>query len=305
MGAMRNDLERCTYMFSDDRRCRNLIHTPGSSFCFFHANRSSKKRKPASANSPADRSLFQWLATHPLDNVTNVNHAINLIALLLAGQRISVRRADALLRLLRVAMKSVPDVHEEYDGDWHRSHWTQGQRFLSEIQPLLASPAPPGSPVEPPPAPGPGHAPAPSPAQSASNAGSPPVAFSPPAPAKELAASRAATPASAAAAAAAGNGTPSVNPAPPARPARAAQPMALPHGNPLAPLVEKRLPSIIRALLSNADLGLFEPPQRPARSPAPETSTAMKPRDENHQKLEADGVLLNFGDVDSVEGIKP
>mgnify|MGYP000203410844 CR=1 FL=1 len=144
MGAMHNDLERCTFMFSDDRRCRNLIHTPESSFCFFHANRSHKKRKPAPApDGAADRALFQWLTTHPLDSVTNVNHAINFITLLLAGKRISVRRADALLRLLRAAMQSIPDIHKEFASDWRRSHWPQGRQFLSEIQPLLAATATP------------------------------------------------------------------------------------------------------------------------------------------------------------------
>ncbi len=81
MGAMHNDLNRCNFMFSDDRRCRNLIHTPGAPFCYFHAKPRSKKPRPDSpADGAADHALFHWLAAHPLDSVTNVNHAVNLIA---------------------------------------------------------------------------------------------------------------------------------------------------------------------------------------------------------------------------------
>lgn len=162
MGAMDNDLNRCNFMFSNDRRCRNLIHTPGAPFCYFHANPRSKKPKPDSAaDGAADRALFQWLAAHPLDSVTNVNHAVNLIALLLAGERISVRRADALLRLFRVAMKSVPDVHKEFINERvMRRHWPQGDRFLREIQPLLAASAP-ASPDNPQPSPDPSPDPGP------------------------------------------------------------------------------------------------------------------------------------------------
>jgi hypothetical protein len=152
MGAMHNDLNRCNFMFSDDRRCRNLIHTPGAPFCYFHANGGRKKPKPAPADDAANREFFQWLASHPLDNVTNVNHAVNLITLLLAGKRISVRRADALLRLLRVAMKSVPEIREEFGNEYRRRHWPQGARFLTEIQPMLAATVPDSPPpTDPPP----------------------------------------------------------------------------------------------------------------------------------------------------------
>jgi hypothetical protein len=156
MGAMHNDLERCTYMFSNDRRCRNLIHTPDSPFCFFHANRGRKKPKPG-AQDAAMRELFRWLAAHPLDSVTHVNQAVNLVVLLQAGGRISVRRADSLLRLLRVAMKSVPDVREEFIHRSRRRHWRQGRRFLDEVQPLLAAFAPEvaATPLDPPPSPHP------------------------------------------------------------------------------------------------------------------------------------------------------
>jgi hypothetical protein len=184
MGAMHNDINRCSFMFTDDRRCRNLIHTPGAPFCTFHVNSQRKKTKPAPADEAANREFFQWLAAHPLDNVTNVNHATNLITLLLAGKRISVRRADALLRLLRVAMKSVYEVQREFDIHLIRKHWPQGTRFLNEIQPLLAAavPAappptdpPPSAPPPADPSPLPFSAAAPPPVQDSSRTGSQPV----------------------------------------------------------------------------------------------------------------------------------
>lgn len=39
-------------------------------------------------------------------------------------------------------MKSVAEVRDEFRKDYLRRHWSQGARFLREIQPLLAASAP-------------------------------------------------------------------------------------------------------------------------------------------------------------------
>jgi hypothetical protein len=152
MGAMDNDLHRCTFLYADARRCRNLIHTPGSPLCYYHAF-PRQKRKPAPPDERAAREFYRWLAAHPLDNATHVNQALNQIFFLLLGKRISLRRAEALIRVARLQMKSVRDVHEEFTNACLRRHWPQGSTFLHDIQALLASSVPQDPPPDPDPVP--------------------------------------------------------------------------------------------------------------------------------------------------------
>ncbi len=151
MGAMRNDLNRCTFMYSDDRRCLNLIHTPGSPLCYYHAF-PRQKRKAAPPDQAAARAFYEWLSVHPLDSATHVNQALNQVFLLLVGRRISLRRAEALVRAARLQMKSVRDVHNEFTNDYFRRHWPQGNRFLKDVQALLATAVPQDPPPDPDPA---------------------------------------------------------------------------------------------------------------------------------------------------------
>lgn len=142
MGSMRNDVNRCTFMYADDRRCLNLIHTPGSPLCYYHAF-PRPKRKSAPPDQAAARAFHQWLAAHPLDSATHVNQAINQLLFLVLGQRVSIRRANSMTSMIRLAMKSVRDVHQEFiDDEYRRRHWPQGREFLKEVQPLLASAVP-------------------------------------------------------------------------------------------------------------------------------------------------------------------
>lgn len=151
MGAMRNDLNRCTFMYSDDRRCLNLIHTPGSPLCYYHAF-PRQKRKAAPPDQTAARAFYEWLAAHPLDSATHVNQALNQLFLLVLGQRVSLRRAEALIRVARLQMNSVRDVHKEFTNDYLRRHWPQGSSFLKEVQTLLTSAVPQDPPPDPDPA---------------------------------------------------------------------------------------------------------------------------------------------------------
>ena len=144
MGAMQNDLNRCNFMFSDDRRCRNPVQTPGQPFCYFHANRSRKKPQSLPSDESAARAFFHWLSTHPLDNATTVNRAINQLFFLVLGKRLSIRRADSLVRMIRLSMKSLPEFREElYRPGLLADSAPLAEQFLSEVEPLLASATPP------------------------------------------------------------------------------------------------------------------------------------------------------------------
>lgn len=145
MGAMHNDLERCTFLYADDRRCRNLIQNPGNPFCFYHCEAARKKNQaatPAPAD-PADddvavTAFLEWLSLYPLDNATHLNHALNQLFFLVLRDRISARQADSLLRTIRLMLKTVSDVREEFQFPALRAHWRQGNRFLARIGELTA-----------------------------------------------------------------------------------------------------------------------------------------------------------------------
>ncbi|MGH9817930.1 MAG: hypothetical protein ACRD6I_17835, partial [Candidatus Acidiferrales bacterium] len=142
MGAMHNDLERCTFLYADDRRCRNLIQNPGNPFCFYHCEAARKKKereavKPAPADGRAARAFLDWLSTHPLDNATHLNRALNQLFFLVLRDRISARQADSLIRTVRLLLKTVPDVRDEFQFPGLRAHAPHGYSFLAQIQELL------------------------------------------------------------------------------------------------------------------------------------------------------------------------
>ena len=145
MGAMHNDLNRCNFMYADDRRCRNLIQNPGNPFCFYHCEAARKKNQaatPAQAD-PADddvatRAFLEWLSLYPLDTATNLNRALNQLFLLLLRNRISGRQADHLLRTIRLMLTTVPDLRDEFQRPGLRAHAPQGDHFLAELRELMA-----------------------------------------------------------------------------------------------------------------------------------------------------------------------
>ncbi|MGH9793805.1 MAG: hypothetical protein ACRD5G_03445 [Candidatus Acidiferrales bacterium] len=145
MGAMHNDLNRCNFMYADDRRCRNLIRNPGDPFCFYHSEAARKRSEPATPT-PADpieddvaaRVFIEWLSIYSLDTATHLNQALNQLFFLLLRNRISGRQADSLLRAVRLMLKTVPDVREEFQLPGLRAHALQGDRFLAQLRELTA-----------------------------------------------------------------------------------------------------------------------------------------------------------------------
>ncbi|MCI0738119.1 MAG: hypothetical protein L0Y72_03680 [Gemmataceae bacterium] len=145
MGAMHNDLNRCNFMYADDRRCRNLIQNPGNPFCVYHCQAAGKKSEPATPTpaDPADddvatRAFLEWLSLYPLDTATTLNRALNQLFGLVLRNRISARQADSLLRTIRLMLKTVPDVRNEFQLPGLRAHAPQGDRFLAELREMMA-----------------------------------------------------------------------------------------------------------------------------------------------------------------------
>lgn len=149
MGAMHNDLNRCNFMYADDRRCRNLIQNPGNPFCVYHCEAAAKKNQAAkptvsdpansdpTENDVAARAFILWLSENALDNATDINQALNQLFCLVLRNRVSARQADCLLRTLRLMLKAVPDVREEFQIPGYRAHARQGHHFLAELRELM------------------------------------------------------------------------------------------------------------------------------------------------------------------------
>jgi len=140
MGAMHNDLNRCSFMYDEARRCRNPQETPGASFCYYHARRKEKQeqRKDRASRLLASQALFAWLANHPLDTATQIHGAVNQLFLCVAGNLISARRADSMVRMARLMMKAVPDLRREYNDSWRSRQMRKKEDFQEEIRLLLA-----------------------------------------------------------------------------------------------------------------------------------------------------------------------
>lgn len=143
MGALHPDLNRCNFMFSDDRRCRNQIEQPGHPFCVYHRRKLEKDtRKPVFCAAPPRRSaaadtFSQWLSQHSLDTATNIHQAVNQLFVLLAAGRISPREADSLLRLARVMIRSSRDVRNELRITSLRELKPVSEKFLAELNKSL------------------------------------------------------------------------------------------------------------------------------------------------------------------------
>lgn len=136
MGAMDHDLNRCNFMYADDRRCRNLVQTPGDPFCCYHSDKVGKVSRDARANASAAQAFFDWLARHPLDTATHLQHTLNLLIFLVVSNRISGRQAETLLRAIRLMAKTIPEAYREFSSTL-RQHDPRGEQFLREIRKTL------------------------------------------------------------------------------------------------------------------------------------------------------------------------
>jgi len=117
MAARPNRLNRCDFLYADRRRCLHRRETPDGPLCYYD-NR--KKRKDAEKDTSraarcASRALFTRLADQPLDDTAQINRVLNQLFLCVAGDIISARRADSLVREARRSMRKARDAERA----WH------------------------------------------------------------------------------------------------------------------------------------------------------------------------------------------
>jgi len=142
MGASYPDINRCIYMYNDDRRCRNVISGPGLPHCVYHRDMLEKKRwseraQPPRRSSAAIEAFSAWLCRHPINTVTSATQALNQVFILVVAGRLSPREANCLAGQIRMFLKSVQGLREEFCIAAFSEHARGGQVFLAELEHTL------------------------------------------------------------------------------------------------------------------------------------------------------------------------
>src|SRR5579862_137026 len=118
----------CQFRFSDGRRCRMLRHPNHLCLCVFHA-----------------RAEFQALETQRLGaelaqtmsgdfmSATDINFAMGRLYTAVAQERIPIRNANALARIGRLMLATVPTVKQEFPFSYTFDQWND---MLKESEPL-------------------------------------------------------------------------------------------------------------------------------------------------------------------------
>ena len=160
MGAAHPDINRCNFMFADDRRCRNPLELPGMAFCYYHRVSVEKKKAAiarataraaapvaspdaspaASPNATAVTDLLSgWLCRNRLDTAAHLNEAINQLFFLMISGKFSARQADALVRMAGLLLKTVPLMKREIMYPLSKEQENLGAQFLVHLREGLAA----------------------------------------------------------------------------------------------------------------------------------------------------------------------
>ena len=117
-----NDLYRCNYHYTDDRRCAEPQSGPGMAYCRAHERKLERMQQRQSAPPPpppsppptaAMNAFTQFLAAHPLDSATRIAHASQLTMILLASGRITTREFNSFQSGFRHLSKTYKFVANE------------------------------------------------------------------------------------------------------------------------------------------------------------------------------------------------
>jgi len=112
MAARPNRLNRCDFLYADRRRCLHRRETPDSPLCYYH-NRKRRKdaaKETSRAARRASRALFTRLADQPLADAAQINRVLNQLFLCVAGDIISARSADSLVREARRSLRKAREA---------------------------------------------------------------------------------------------------------------------------------------------------------------------------------------------------
>lgn len=129
--------ERCQYRTATGRQCTLSTLDPGSSFCPRHAALQSSDSTDFTA--PLTKSACHFL------NAQGINYSLSSLYDLLAGGRISPRRASTLAYISSLLLRSLPAIDSDrYPNAGKDSDVTPVKRTKS---PTEGSMIPPGDPL--------------------------------------------------------------------------------------------------------------------------------------------------------------
>ena len=141
----------CQFRFSDGRRCRMLRHINHRQLCVFHARAEAQALE-------TQRLGLELAQTMSCDfmSATDINFAMGRLYSAVAQERIPIRNANALTRIGRIMLATVPTVQWEFPFSYTFDEWNKmldaTDRFLQRrpphptlFPPSLTPPlAPPG-----------------------------------------------------------------------------------------------------------------------------------------------------------------
>jgi len=112
MAARPNRLNRCDFLYADRRRCLHRRETPDRPLCYYHNRKKQKdaKKETSRAARRASRALFTRLADQPLDDIVQIKCVLNQLFLCVAGDLISARCADLLVREARRSLRKAREA---------------------------------------------------------------------------------------------------------------------------------------------------------------------------------------------------
>ena len=132
----------CQFPFSDGRRCRMLRHFNHPKLCVFHARAEAQLLETEHLGTQLAQTI-----SGDFMSATDINFAMGRLYEAVAQERIPIRNANALARIGRIMLGTVPLVKKEFPFSYTFDQWNN---MLDGTSPL--SPAPllpePGSPQQ-------------------------------------------------------------------------------------------------------------------------------------------------------------
>lgn len=130
----------CQFPFSDGRRCRMLRHFNHPKLCVFHARAEAQLLETEHLGTQLAQTI-----SGDFMSATDINFAMGRLYEAVAQERIPIRNANALARIGRIMLGTVPLVKKEFPFSYTFDQWNNMLEGTSPLSPahLSAEPLPP------------------------------------------------------------------------------------------------------------------------------------------------------------------
>jgi hypothetical protein len=118
----------CQFPFADGRRCRMLRHSGHPCLCLFHARAESQLIETEQLGTELAQTISGDFMT-----ATDINFAMGRLYTAVAQNRIPIRNANALARIGRIMLSTVPVIKSEFTFCYKFDEWN---KMLDATKPL-------------------------------------------------------------------------------------------------------------------------------------------------------------------------